>query len=61
MPVRIDTIGTVQVVANVVIKSRIDGFIDNERFESKRREGCVLSVVRWRSHGDQTIACACVK
>ena len=29
IPVRIDTIGTVQVVANVVIKSRIDGFIDN--------------------------------
>jgi heme-degrading monooxygenase HmoA len=39
----------------------VDGFIDNERFESKRREGWVLSlstwrdekaVVRWRSHGD---------
>ena len=39
----------------------IDGFIDNERFESKRREGWVLSlstwrdekaVVRWRSHGE---------
>jgi membrane fusion protein, multidrug efflux system len=28
VPVRIDTIGTVQVVANVSIKSRIDGFID---------------------------------
>jgi multidrug efflux system membrane fusion protein len=27
-PVRIDTIGTVQVVANVVVKSRIDGYID---------------------------------
>ncbi len=39
----------------------IDGFIDNERFESRRREGWVLSlstwrdekaVVRWRSHGE---------
>jgi len=38
-----------------------DGFIDNERFESKRREGWVLSlstwrdeksVVRWRSQGE---------
>ena len=38
----------------------IDGFIDNERFESRRREGWVLSlstwrdekaVVRWRSQG----------
>lgn len=28
MPVRIDTIGTVQVIANVSVKSRIDGFID---------------------------------
>jgi heme-degrading monooxygenase HmoA len=40
---------------------RIDGFIDNERFESKRREGWVLSlstwrdekaVVRWRTQGE---------
>ena len=39
----------------------IDGFIDNERFESKRRKGRVLSlstwrdekaVVRWRTHGE---------
>ena len=39
----------------------IEGFIDNERFESRRREGWVLSlstwrdekaVVRWRSHGE---------
>lgn len=39
----------------------IDGFIDNERFESQRREGWVLSlstwrdeksVVRWRSQGE---------
>jgi heme-degrading monooxygenase HmoA len=39
----------------------IDGFIDNERFESKRREGWMLSlstwrdekaVVRWRSQGE---------
>jgi heme-degrading monooxygenase HmoA len=39
----------------------VDGFIDNERFESRRREGWVLSlstwrdekaVVRWRSHGE---------
>lgn len=39
----------------------IDGFIDNERFESKRRKGCVLSlstwrdekaVVRWRTQGE---------
>jgi heme-degrading monooxygenase HmoA len=39
----------------------IDGFIDNERFESRRREGWVLSlstwrdekaVVRWRSQGE---------
>ena len=39
----------------------IDGFIDNERFESKQREGWVLSlstwrdekaVVRWRSQGE---------
>jgi heme-degrading monooxygenase HmoA len=43
------------------ILEAIDGFIDNERFESKRREGWVLSlstwrdekaVVRWRSHGE---------
>jgi heme-degrading monooxygenase HmoA len=39
----------------------IDGFIDNERFESKRRKGCLLSlstwrdekaVVRWRTQGE---------
>jgi heme-degrading monooxygenase HmoA len=39
----------------------IDGFIDNERFESKRTKGCLLSlstwrdekaVVRWRTQGD---------
>ena len=39
----------------------VDGFIDNERFESRRREGWVLSlstwrdekaVVRWRSQGE---------
>jgi heme-degrading monooxygenase HmoA len=39
----------------------IDGFIDNERFESKKTEGWVLSlstwrdekaVVRWRTHGE---------
>jgi len=39
----------------------VDGFIDNERFESQRREGWVLSlstwrdekaVVRWRSQGE---------
>ena len=39
----------------------IDGFIDNERFESKRAKGRLLSlstwrdekaVVRWRSHGE---------
>ena len=38
----------------------IDGFIDNERFESKRTKGRLLSlstwrdekaVIRWRSHG----------
>ena len=29
MPVRIDTIGTVQPIANVVVKSRIDGYIDS--------------------------------
>jgi membrane fusion protein, multidrug efflux system len=29
MPVRIDTIGTVQTIANVAVKSRIDGFIDS--------------------------------
>jgi membrane fusion protein, multidrug efflux system len=29
MPVRIDTIGTVQVVANVAVKSRIDGYIES--------------------------------
>jgi heme-degrading monooxygenase HmoA len=43
------------------ILERIDGFVDNERFESKRRDGWVLSlstwrdeksVVRWRSQGD---------
>jgi heme-degrading monooxygenase HmoA len=37
----------------------VDGFIDNERFESQRRPGCLLShstwrdeksVVRWRTH-----------
>ena len=27
MPVRIDTIGTVQTIANVVVKSRVDGYI----------------------------------
>src|SRR5262249_42530571 len=39
----------------------VDGFIDNERFESKRRKGRLLSlsiwrdekaVVGWRSHGE---------
>lgn len=39
----------------------IDGFIDNERFESKRTKGCLLSlstwraekaVIRWRTHGE---------
>jgi heme-degrading monooxygenase HmoA len=43
------------------ILEAVDGFIDNERFESKRREGWVLSlstwrdekaVVRWRSQGE---------
>src|SRR5580704_17969087 len=43
------------------ILESIDGFIDNERFESKRRDGWVLSlstwrdekaVVRWRTQGD---------
>jgi len=43
------------------ILESIDGFIDNERFESKRREGWVLSlstwrdekaVVRWRTQGE---------
>jgi heme-degrading monooxygenase HmoA len=43
------------------ILETIDGFIDNERFESKRRQGWVLSlstwrdekaVVRWRSQGE---------
>jgi heme-degrading monooxygenase HmoA len=43
------------------ILETIDGFIDNERFESKRREGWVLSLstwrdekalVRWRSQGE---------
>lgn len=43
------------------ILETINGFIDNERFESKRREGWVLSlstwrdekaVVRWRSQGE---------
>jgi len=43
------------------IVEAIDGFIDNERFESRRREGWVLSlstwrdeksVVRWRSQGE---------
>jgi heme-degrading monooxygenase HmoA len=43
------------------ILQSIDGFIDNERFESKRREGWVLSlstwrdekaVVRWRTQGE---------
>lgn len=43
------------------ILEAVDGFIDNERFESKRREGWMLSlstwrdeksVVRWRSQGE---------
>jgi heme-degrading monooxygenase HmoA len=43
------------------ILEAIEGFIDNERFESKRREGWVLSLstwrdekalVRWRSQGE---------
>ncbi len=43
------------------ILETIEGFIDNERFESKRREGWVLSlstwrdekaVVRWRTQGE---------
>ena len=43
------------------ILESIDGFIDNERFASKRREGWVLSlstwrdeksVVRWRAQGE---------
>jgi multidrug efflux system membrane fusion protein len=29
MPARVDTIGTVQVIANVAVKSRIDGYIDS--------------------------------
>jgi len=43
---------------------RIDGFIDNERFGSKKTEGSVLSlsiwrdekaVVRWRTHGEHHV------
>lgn len=43
------------------ILEKIDGFVDNERFESKRRPGWVLShstwrdeksVVRWRTEGE---------
>src|ERR1700678_2303456 len=30
------------------ILESIDGFIDNQRFESKRREGWVLSLSTWR-------------
>jgi len=42
----------------------IDGFIDNERFESKRTKGRMLSlstwrdekaVVRWRTQGEQLL------
>ena len=44
------------------ILEKIDGFVDNERFESKLRPGWVLShstwrdersVVRWRTEGEQ--------
>src|ERR1700684_1645605 len=31
------------------ILESIDGFIDNERFESKRREGWALSLSTWRA------------
>src|SRR5215470_20199303 len=43
------------------ILDKIDGFVDNERFESKRRRGWILShstwrdeksVVRWRTTGE---------
>src|SRR5262245_60320675 len=47
------------------ILERIDGFVDNERFESKRRPGWLLShstwrdeksVVRWRTVGEHHLA-----
>lgn len=46
------------------ILETIDGFVDNERFESKRRPGWMLShstwrdeksVVRWRTHGEHHV------
>jgi len=46
------------------ILETIDGFVDNERFESKRRPGWVLShstwrdeksVVRWRTQGEHHV------
>ena len=30
------------------ILERVDGFVDNERFESKRRPGWILSHSTWR-------------
>lgn len=47
------------------ILERIDGFVDNERFESRRRPGWMLShstwrdeksVVRWRTEGEHHVA-----
>src|SRR5215475_4721732 len=47
------------------ILDKIDGFVDNERFESKRRPGWILShstwrdeksVVRWRTVGEHHLA-----
>ena len=47
------------------ILEKIDGFVDNERFESKLRPGWVLShstwrdeksVVRWRTQGEHHVA-----
>ena len=37
---------------------KIDGFIDNERFESKSREGWVLSLSTWRDEKAQGRYCA---
>src|SRR5580704_18487489 len=43
---------------------KVDGFVDNERFESKRRPGWILShstwrdeksVVRWRTQGEHHV------
>jgi heme-degrading monooxygenase HmoA len=38
------------------ILEKIDGFVDNERFESKRRPGWILSLSTWRDEVNGSVA-----